>query len=68
MNNNRNKITFKKILVNPKLGYNSTIGIGRNSLHLLASLVLSTTIYFIWYERNNRVLHQAYCPHHIVNE
>jgi len=23
MNNNINKITFKKILVNPKLGYNS---------------------------------------------
>jgi hypothetical protein len=24
MNNNRNKITFKKILVNPELGYNNT--------------------------------------------
>jgi len=23
INNNRNKITFKKILVNPKLGYNT---------------------------------------------
>jgi hypothetical protein len=23
MNNNRNKITFRKILVNPKLGYNT---------------------------------------------
>jgi hypothetical protein len=25
INNNRNKITFKKILVNPKLGYNKLI-------------------------------------------
>lgn len=29
-------------------------------LHLLARLVLPATIYFVWYDRDNRVFHQIY--------
>jgi hypothetical protein len=29
---------------------------------MIARLVLSTTIYFLWHERNNRVFHYAYQP------
>lgn len=35
---------------------------------LLARLVLLATIYFIWYERNNRVFHHTYQPHHDVSK
>ncbi|KAJ6978454.1 hypothetical protein NC653_026761 [Populus alba x Populus x berolinensis] len=30
--------------------------------HLIARLLLSTTVYFIWHERNNRVFHNAFQP------
>lgn len=36
-------------------------------MHLLAQLVLSATIYFIWYKRINQAFHQAYRLHHVVN-
>jgi len=35
-------------------------------MYLLARLVLSATIYFIWYERNNQLFNQFYRSHEDV--
>jgi hypothetical protein len=40
----------------------------RKKEELLVWLVLLAMIYFIWYERNNQVFHQAYHPYHIVSK
>jgi hypothetical protein len=64
MNNNRNKITFKKILVNQKLSYNS----GRNMLRVTWFSTYNK-VFFIWLivplmlRGNSQVLalHHAWC-------
>jgi hypothetical protein len=36
--------------------------------HLIARLLLSTTVYFLWYERNNRVFANNAQPYQLTTE
>ncbi|KAJ6889562.1 hypothetical protein NC652_030338 [Populus alba x Populus x berolinensis] len=67
--NNRAHIQWPSINWDQLLHWTSTAYAKKKDItHLIARLVLSTTVYFLWHERNNRVFQNAYQPTTITVE
>jgi hypothetical protein len=61
-----NIVHAKKLLFSAVFFYNFPTSIEMSCIeatHILASFILSATVYFLWFERNNRIFSSISHPH-----